>query len=468
MRASNDCIECCCLIPTFCISILVLVFGSLLIAQVTDPANEFFVNDIYAAPGHRYADIWADSEQCFVILHPKSFRGDQLLLYKVNAESETLEMGYTYDVSLDDNVVPGEVDDEINTAIDDTQDETGFGGDVGDVDTSDIVGNVSLGFQIDTVPTDINIQLLEVMKADTFGLVIERNSRVRTPRLSELRKSSGYLSNVTVFRKETDGLPPLSFPYCTNRGYWCANTSVILENGGSTNGSGWTPDGSVSSELCLFPPASLEEQMAAFQPVDGLHLDMAAMIFFLADWLIIRFFGAVAHFRKQTEDKNGAQKWAGKAGVFFAFNFVPPLIIAPLTSLAVHDECPQLATVSFKYTWMYIGLGAGNLVLAPMMAFNDLLPEKAAIVFFAAYFVVFVLGCGWYAADLGTAIADFELPRLPMDFRRLFVFSWPEYSMAWSSDWFRAFAFIMWLLDWVGGPGKALFKRVMGVQVEPA
>ena len=75
MRASNDCIECCCLIPTFCISILVLVFGSLLIAQVTDPANEFFVNDIYAAPGHRYADIWADSEQCFVILHPKSFRG---------------------------------------------------------------------------------------------------------------------------------------------------------------------------------------------------------------------------------------------------------------------------------------------------------------------------------------------------------------------------------------------------------
>jgi len=117
---------------------------------------------------------------------------------------------------------------------------------------------------------------------------------------------------------------------------------------------------------------------------------------------------------------------------------------------------------------MYIGLGAGNLVLAPMMAFNDLLPEKAAIVFFAAYFVVFVLGCGWYAADLGTAIADFELPRLPMDFRRLFVFSWPEYSMAWSSDWFRAFAFIMWLLDWVGGPGKALFKRVMGVQVEPA
>ena len=62
MRASNDCIECCCLIPTFCVSILVLVFGSLLIAQVTDPANEFFVNDIYAAPGHRYADIWADSE----------------------------------------------------------------------------------------------------------------------------------------------------------------------------------------------------------------------------------------------------------------------------------------------------------------------------------------------------------------------------------------------------------------------
>ena len=50
----------------------------------------------------------------------------------------------------------------------------------------------------------------------------------------------------------------------------------------------------------------------------------------------------------------------------------------------------------------------------------------------------------------------------------VFVFSWPEYSMAWSSDWFRAFAFIMWLLDWVGGPGKALFKRVMGVQVEPA
>ena len=131
MRASNECVECCWLIPTFCISIFVLVFGSLLIAQVTDPANEFFVNDIYAAPGHRYGDIGADSEQCFVILHPRSFRGDQLLLYKVNAESETLEMGYTYDVSLDDNVVPGEVDDEINTAIDDTQDETGFGGDVG-------------------------------------------------------------------------------------------------------------------------------------------------------------------------------------------------------------------------------------------------------------------------------------------------------------------------------------------------
>ena len=63
MRASNECVECCWLIPTFCISIFVLVFGSLLIAQVTDPANEFFVNDIYAAPGHRYADIWADSEQ---------------------------------------------------------------------------------------------------------------------------------------------------------------------------------------------------------------------------------------------------------------------------------------------------------------------------------------------------------------------------------------------------------------------
>ena len=55
-----------------------------------------------------------------------------------------------------------------------------------------------------------------------------------------------------------------------------------------------------------------------------------------------------------------------------------------------------------------------------------------------------------------------------MDFRRLFVFSWPEYSMAWSSDWFRAFAFIMWLLDWFSGPGKALFKRAMGVPVSPA
>ena len=47
-----------------------------------------------------------------------------------------------------------------------------------------------------------------------------------------------------------------------------------------------------------------------------------------------------------------------------------------------------------------------------------------------------------------------------MDFRYLFVFSWPEYTMAWTSDAFRAFAFVNFLLDFFSPLGKKLVKRL--------
>ena len=75
------------------------------------------------------------------------------------------------------------------------------------------------------MPTNIQIEALQVMKADECGLVLERSSRVRSPSLNEIDRQRGLISNITVFRRDEDSLPPLSFPSCATPEYWCLNTT---------------------------------------------------------------------------------------------------------------------------------------------------------------------------------------------------------------------------------------------------
>ena len=107
---------------------------------------------------------------------------------------------------------------------------------------------------------------------------------------------------------------------------------------------------------------------------------------FLVAWLIIKGCGGLtAICNTSPEPKEGFIR-------YFVFGFVPPVLIAPWTSVVVHSDCPQIATINFKLVWMcaqqpqrppiassattlsapltdapprYIGLGVADLVVAP-------------------------------------------------------------------------------------------------------
>lgn len=463
-RAKN-CVDLCFAIPSFCIAVAALAMGCVVAGIITDPENLYYVNT--------RPDFGGDGFQGWVMMHPRSLSGDQITVL---------------DISL-------EVEKASGTVV---------------IEENDLV-NVSASWDFELLPSDVNLETLDVVEAPGMcALAIQHNSSVRTPQLNAMYVADPWLGDgwwnegefaeqsllparsIVTFRNAS--FAPLAFPSLENseRNYWCQNTSVDTRNVSATEFVG---DNRLYGQVCGFPPATIEEQKATFHQIEGTPygITYGFLVFYLVVWFVVRVIKLVVSTpcfptfepaaRDQGESEACLNKCCGMCCGFKGTNeeimqqafskmildVVPTLWIAPFTSLAIHEACPQLATWPLQMLYVVFPIGLIGVVLAPcVICFNlksagkdkgkETGGSSVACFIGIAFGVVCVGATGFYAyVVFGDMLANLKWPQFPVDFSELVSFAWPRFTLSWSTDAFRWFAFLIPAIDTYAALGGKQF-----------
>jgi len=248
---------------------------------------------------------------------------------------------------------------------------------------------------------------------------------------------------------------------------------------------------------CKDMGADVPKEKRAFQTED---LPSGLMIISLIVWLLIKVCGWYVEKNKwhqtqgMTADDQKAQAqqegWLGKVFSFtgyIIFTLAPNQILLPLTTITLHESCPQLLTMSYESSVWTQALAYEALVVAitavyfvgifviltcgvgtdssSMTGFSSgggcfmcgmcllLYGGALAIVACGVYFVgAYVVK---YAANVSPAVI------LGIDLRYLFTFRWPDVSIALQGSVLRICLFLVMVLDFIAFVLKYLKKGVV-------
>eukprot|EP00747_Dinoflagellata_sp_TGD_P130563 gnl/TRDRNA2_/TRDRNA2_174844_c0_seq2.p1 gnl/TRDRNA2_/TRDRNA2_174844_c0~~gnl/TRDRNA2_/TRDRNA2_174844_c0_seq2.p1 ORF type:complete len:329 (-),score=29.19 gnl/TRDRNA2_/TRDRNA2_174844_c0_seq2:293-1279(-) len=256
----------------------------------------------------------------------------------------------------------------------------------------------------------------------------------------------------TIFRQGVASLTPVHFDLCEPYGLDDdASEAELKERNFSDTGAYKASFKSQSSN----PFVHFEASPAGQQVI---------MVLILVFWALFKVAGIITEFalaqdekqpsRPEEKDPCYIQKATVMVGKWILFTGTPSYLLAPWTSMHVHQDCPQMAVWRSNITpEMYFGnviLAACLLsllyVICPVLAFTGAKNCCSWVIFGTTclmgmfLFIVMMI-------DIGE---NTKFPSFPINWSLLFDFSWPEYDWAWTASWFRLFAFMIFAWESAG------------------
>eukprot|EP00747_Dinoflagellata_sp_TGD_P032444 gnl/TRDRNA2_/TRDRNA2_135995_c0_seq1.p1 gnl/TRDRNA2_/TRDRNA2_135995_c0~~gnl/TRDRNA2_/TRDRNA2_135995_c0_seq1.p1 ORF type:complete len:415 (+),score=28.02 gnl/TRDRNA2_/TRDRNA2_135995_c0_seq1:189-1247(+) len=318
---------------------------------------------------------------------------------------------------------------------------------VGDAGESVLEQNASTGvvdvraqLKIDQLPPVYNLQGSKWMKSEACSLVLEPGN------------ITGSIQSSMVFRHGTTGLPPLTFELCEP--YICEAYEPSCDKSKLLKWRNF-------SDVAAFKANFMAQSSSPFVAFDSdRSTQMVCMVLLLVGWALFKLAGVVAELYQISV---GEADFKVKAAKWVVFTAIPAHWLSPWTSLHVHEDCPQLAVwlLPLRHEVYMIVVGMGILMLLLLYVFLPVaacLGKEEAVVGAAgllAGLMAFVQ-CVIMAVEIFFAFP--RLPSFPIQWHLLFDFSWPEYSLAWTTSWLRLFAFLIFAWECAG---QGLLQKIV-------
>jgi len=334
----------------------------------------------------------SDAGQCFVLLHKKSLGGDSLQLSDYTERSSG-------EVLLAQNTSTGVID-------------------------------VQAEVKVDLQSADYNLQGSKWMKSEACSLVLE-------PHVRRSNNSGGAVRHSTVFRHGASGAP-VKFDLCEPYGTY-SNAAELQK---------WHNFSDLGAYKAAF-------EARPTNPFLGFDMDRAGqqtfMVLILVVWTLFKLAGIIAEVIQANIGEIEGGLWL-MAGKWVLFTGMPSQLLAPWTSFHVHEDCPQMAVwLSAMPTDMYfvaVLIGICLLVFVYVVAPVLVCIGNKRLVGRLLVFACGVVGFLVFVVMLIDTMWNFpQLPSFPINWYLLFDFSWPEYSLAWTTSWFRLFSFLIFAYE---------------------
>lgn len=337
-----------------------------------------------------YLSRYSDAGDCFVMLHSESLEGDTLQLYSLG-------------VAEDGHVL---VNQNASTGIIDM--------------------NLQLNVQN---PEEYNLEGSKIMKSEACSLVLE--------------PYSDGTRDLTIFRQGKSGLPAVQFDLCESYDidtYYDGDFDE-MQKGSKTNFT------DVGAYKAAFEARKTNPFVISDMSRSG---EQRCMVLILVAWSLFKLASFIVDIITSNMDKEEMEKYKLQlnVGKWVLFTGLPAQLLSPWTSLHVHEDCPQIAV------WLLptrSDLFFMNIIIAAIMLF--LLFVGLPLLAFSGYrnYAVNILGgctglIGFEIVMLWIIEFFWDFPRMPsfpIYWGLIFDFSWPEYSLAWTTSWFRLFAFLI-------------------------
>eukprot|EP00747_Dinoflagellata_sp_TGD_P130564 gnl/TRDRNA2_/TRDRNA2_174844_c0_seq3.p1 gnl/TRDRNA2_/TRDRNA2_174844_c0~~gnl/TRDRNA2_/TRDRNA2_174844_c0_seq3.p1 ORF type:complete len:325 (-),score=24.94 gnl/TRDRNA2_/TRDRNA2_174844_c0_seq3:11-985(-) len=253
----------------------------------------------------------------------------------------------------------------------------------------------------------------------------------------------------TIFRQGVASLTPVHFDLCEPYGLDDdASEAELKERNFSDTGAYKASFKSQSSN----PFVHFEASPAGQQVI---------MVLILVFWALFKVAGIITEFalaqdekqpsRPEEKDPCYIQKATVMVGKWILFTGTPSYLLAPWTSMHVHQDCPQMAVwrnslpTDFYFATMMIAacLLLVYYVLVPLLSCAG--QEKCAgcMILSSCLCMGFILICIMIIV-IGESV---DFPDFPIVWSLIFDFSWPEYDWAWTASCFRIFAFMIFAYE---------------------